>query len=129
MARSANKQPRTIETDKAIEIAARAAGEKKASDIVALDLSQVATFTDYFLICTGANPRQVTAIAEAVEECLRREGKRPLHSEGYANAEWVLLDYGNFIVHVFGPGSRRFYDLERLWRDARRIDFNEGEKG
>lgn len=124
MGRSANKtqQPQTIEPEEAIMIAARAAGEKKATDIVILDLRQVASFTEYFVLCTGANARQVTAIADSVEEQLRNLGKRPLHTEGYSSAEWILLDYGDFIVHIFGSASRRFYDLERLWRDAGRIE-------
>ena len=124
MGRSANKtqEPQTVEPDEAIMIAARAAGEKKATDIAILDLRQIASFTEYFIICTGANARQVTAIADSVEEQLRNAGKRPLHTEGYSSAEWILLDYGDFIVHIFSSASRRFYDLERLWRDAGRIE-------
>jgi ribosome-associated protein len=123
MGRSANKtqEPQTVEPDEAIMIAARAAGEKKATDIAILDLRQVASFTEYFVLCTGANARQVKAIADSVEEQLRNVGKRPLHTEGYSSAEWILLDYGDFIVHIFSSASRRFYDLERLWRDAGRI--------
>jgi ribosome-associated protein len=124
MGRSANKtqQPLTVEPDEAIMIAARAASEKKATDIAILDLRQVASFTEYFVLCTGANARQVTAIADSVEEQLRGVGKRPLHTEGYSSAEWILLDYGDFIVHIFSSASRQFYDLERLWRDAGRIE-------
>jgi len=124
MGRTANKQtqPQTMETLEAVEIAARAAGEKKATEIVALDLREVASFTEYFVICTGANTRQVQAISNSVEDELRKAGKRPLHIEGYSTGEWILLDYGDFIVHVFGHASRKFYDLERLWRDAHRID-------
>ena len=120
MGRTANRhsQPQTIETLEAVEIAARAAEEKKATEIVALDLREVASFTEYFVICTGANTRQVQAISNSVEEELRRAGKRPLHIEGYSTGEWILLDYGDFIMHVFSNSSRRFYDLERLWRDA-----------
>ena len=120
MGRTANKQtqPQTIETLEAVEIAARAAEEKKATEIVALDLREVASFTEYFVICTGANTRQVQAISNSVEEELRKAGKRPLHIEGYSTGEWILLDYGDFIMHVFSNSSRRFYDLERLWRDA-----------
>jgi ribosome-associated protein len=101
-----------------VEIAASAASEKKASDIVALDLREVASFTEYFLICTGQNQRQVQAISNSVEEELRKVPKRPLHIEGYSTGEWILLDYGDFIVHVLSNTARRFYDLERLWRDA-----------
>jgi ribosome-associated protein len=127
MGRSANKQPRSrpaqrLETEDAVTIAAHAATEKKATDLVTLDLRKAAQFTEYFLICTGASTRQVQAISNAVEEALLKSGKRPLHIEGYSSAEWILLDYGDFIVHVFGPASRRFYDLERLWRDAPRVE-------
>ena len=120
MGRTANRQTQaqTLETIEAVEIAARAAGEKKATEIVALDLREVASFTEYFVICTGANTRQVQAISNFVEEELRKAGKRPLHIEGYSTGEWILLDYGDFIMHVFSNSSRRFYDLERLWRDA-----------
>ena len=82
----------------------------------------MASFTDYFVICTGNNARHVQTIADSVEEDLRKLGRRPLHTEGYSAAEWILLDYGDFIMHVFNPTSRKFYDLERLWRDARRIE-------
>jgi ribosome-associated protein len=127
MGRSANKthQPQAVNPDDMIMIAARAAGEKKATDLVILDLRQIASFTEYFVLCTGANARQVAAIADSVEEQLRQVGKRPLHTEGYSSAEWILLDYGDFIVHIFSSASRRFYDLERLWRDAGRIEVKE----
>lgn len=116
------ESPQVLDTIEAVKIAAQAASEKKATDIIALDLREVASFTEYFLICTGSNPRQVAAIAEAVEDTLRKAGRRPMHSEGYSSAEWVLLDYGDFIVHVFGSASRQFYDLERLWRDAEKVE-------
>ena len=125
MGRSANKQQAqspAFETEDAVSIAARAASEKKATDLVALDLRDVASFTEYFLICSGASTRQVQAISDGVEEALRENSKRPLHIEGYSSAEWILLDYGDFIVHVFSRASRRFYDLERLWRDAPRVE-------
>jgi ribosome-associated protein len=134
MGRSAEEDDRmqdaaqAVEPEEAVVIAARAAGEKKATDIVVLDLRQIASFTEYFLICTGANPRQVKAISDGIEEQLRKTGKRPLHIEGYSSAEWILLDYGDFIAHVFSSASRRFYDLERLWRDGKRIEIkDEGE--
>ena len=131
MGSSANKQnqPQVVEPDEAIMIAAQAAGEKKATDIVILDLRQIASFTEYFVLCTGANARQVSAIADSVEEQLRKAGKRPLHTEGYSSAEWILLDYGDFIVHIFSSASRRFYDLERLWRDAGRIEIKDETGG
>lgn len=123
MVRSANKQPlaQSLETEEAVKIASRAASDKKATDLVVLDLRNAASFTEYFLICTGASTRQVQAISNAVEESLLKSGKRPQHIEGYSSAEWILLDYGDFIVHVFSPTSRQFYDLERLWRDAPRV--------
>ena len=127
MGGGANKQPRArseplLETESAVMIAAHAATDKKASDLVVLDLREVASFTEYFLICTGGSTRQVQAISNSVEEALLKSAKRPLHIEGYSSAEWILLDYGDFIVHVFSQTSRRFYDLERLWRDAPRVE-------
>ena len=101
--------------------ALHAASEKKALDLVALDLREVASFTDFFLIASATNTRQVQAISDAVEEQLKKQGTRPLRIEGYKTAEWVLLDYGDFIFHVFEEKARRFYDLERLWRDAARV--------
>jgi len=102
--------------------AARAAYGKKATEMVALDLRKVSTFTDYFLICTGQNQRQVRAVAEAIEEALAADGVKPAHVEGYERSEWILLDYFDFIVHVFTPDQRRFYSLERLWGSAERIE-------
>jgi ribosome-associated protein len=107
--------------DERMLAALHAAGEKKALELVALDLRSVASFTDFFLIATGTNPRQVQAIADGVEEQLKKRGTRPARVEGYGTAEWVLLDYGDFIFHVFEDRARRFYDLERLWRDAARV--------
>jgi ribosome-associated protein len=115
------EQPARLETEAAVMMAVRAASDRKAADLVVLDLREVAQFTEYFLICTANNPRQVQAVTDAIEENLRQAGKRPSHIEGYTAAEWVLLDYGDFIAHVFSPTSRRFYDLERLWRDAKHV--------
>ena len=107
-------------------IALAAAKDKKADDIVVLQLGKESSaFTDYFLICSGNNPRQVQAIAEAVDESLSREGLEPNHREGFDQAEWVLLDYVDFVVHIFSTKSRGFYDLERLWKSARQVDENE----
>ncbi|MEZ5294381.1 MAG: ribosome silencing factor [Vicinamibacterales bacterium] len=92
--------------------------EKKADDVVALDLRQSDAFTDYFLVCTGQNRRQVQAIADAVEAVLKAKKLRPSHVEGYDRGEWVLLDYFDFVVHVFSPSARAFYALERLWGNA-----------
>jgi len=106
----------------AIQQAARAAQDKKATDVAVLDVREVSSFTDYFLICSGQNLRQVKAIADAVEEALLKAQEKPAHIEGYARADWVLLDYFDFIVHVFTPAMREFYALERLWGSAERID-------
>jgi ribosome-associated protein len=103
------------------EEALNAASDKKALDPVVLDLREVASFTDYFVITSGANARQVQAIADAVVEQLKKQGTRALRTEGYNTGEWVLVDYGDFIVHVFDNKARQFYDLERLWRDAVRV--------
>ena len=107
--------------DERILSALHSASDKKAIDLALLDLRGVATFTDYFLIASGANQRQVQAIADAVVERLKEQGTRSARVEGYNAAEWVLVDYGDFIVHVFEEKARRFYDLERLWRDAVRV--------
>jgi len=104
-----------------------AARDKKATDIVVLDLKKTGAFTDYFLICTGANPRQVHAIADSVEQALKARHVRPSHLEGYQRAEWVLVDYFDFIVHVFSPTARSFYGLERLWGNASRIELPDHE--
>jgi ribosome-associated protein len=104
---------------------ARAVGaalDKKATNVVVLDLRHTPAFTDYFVLCSGQNARQVKAIADAVEESLRAAKVRASHIEGYERAEWVLMDFFNFIVHVFSPQTREFYSLERLWGDAERID-------
>lgn len=113
---------RAEDLDERIRAAVHAAGERKALDTVVLDLREVASFTDFFVIASGTNVRQVQAIADAVQEHLRKDlGVKPARVEGYNSAEWVLLDYGDFIFHVFEEKSRRFYDLERLWRDAARV--------
>jgi ribosome-associated protein len=98
-----------------------AAEEKKAQELVVLRLADITSFTDFFIICSGTSTRQVQAISDAVTDQLKKRGVRPMNTEGYANAEWVLIDYGIFVVHIFTETSRRFYDLERLWRDATRV--------
>jgi len=98
-----------------------AAADKKAIAPILLDLRKIATFTDFFVITSGANVRQVQAIADAVVEQLKSTGDRAARVEGYNTAEWVLVDYGDFIFHIFDDKSRKFYDLERLWRDGSRI--------
>ncbi len=105
-----------------IEAAAEAAREKKAEEIVALDLRGLSSIADYFLICGGSNPRQVAAIAEGIEAALRRSGCRPLRTEGLSEARWVVMDFGGVLVHVFHRESREYYSLESLWGDAGRLD-------
>lgn len=104
--------------------AINAALDKKAQDLIVLDLRGTPAFTDFFVVCTGLNGRQVKAIADSVEESLRAAGVRPAHTEGYDRADWVLMDFFTFIVHVFTPQTRTFYALERLWGDAERIEIN-----
>jgi len=108
---------------KAIQVAIDAARDKKATGVVVLDLKKAGAFTDYFVICSAANPRQVQAIADAVESALKGQKQRPSLVEGYARAEWVLLDYFDFVVHVFSKHARDFYGLDRLWGSATRIEF------
>jgi ribosome-associated protein len=105
-----------------LTLAVAAALEKKAIDLVVLDLRKAAAFTDYFVICTGANARQVQAIADAVKEALGRKGAKPSVVEGEGRGDWVLIDYFDFVVHVFTPATRDFYGLERLWGDAERVE-------
>ena len=125
-----SEKPGTVKRAKAsrpphqIELAVRAAEDKKAEDIVLLDLRKAAGFTDHFLICSGSNPRQIRAIADAVVEALAPEGGSPAHVEGYDRAEWILLDYFDFVVHVFAREPRAFYGLERLWGSAERIEIS-----
>ncbi len=102
--------------------------DKKAQDVVLLEISKVVTYADYFLICSGRSIIQVKAIVNAVEEYLKSQGVRPLHIEGYSEGRWVLLDYDELIVHVFLEEARNFYDLERLWRDVPRTVFEEYRK-
>jgi ribosome-associated protein len=107
--------------DERMMLALQAASDKKAIDLVALNLRDIASFTDYFLLASGANARQVQAIADEIVERLKRRGTPAARVEGYNGAEWILIDYGDFVVHIFEQKARRFYDLERLWRDARRV--------
>jgi ribosome-associated protein len=97
--------------------------DKQAEDVAILELEKGSgAFTDYFVMCSGTNPRQVQAIADAVDERLEQLGLRVTHSEGYKQAEWVLLDYVDFVVHIFSEKARQFYDLERLWKSAKRLE-------
>jgi ribosome-associated protein len=111
---------------KEVDLAIRAAEDKKAHDVVVLDLRKAAGFTDFFVICSGTNPRQIRAIADAVTETLAADGAKPAHVEGYERSEWILLDYFDFIVHIFAPETRMFYGLERLWGNAERVEAGHG---
>ena len=116
--RAAPKLPR------AVAYAVRAASDKKAQDVIVLDLRNAGGFTDYFVICTGNNARQITAIADSVRDTLKSElDERPALTEGVDRSEWILLDYFNFVVHVFSRECRTFYGLERLWGNAERHEF------
>jgi ribosome-associated protein len=100
--------------------------DKQAEDVTVLELEKDSgAFTDYFVMCSGTNPRQIQAIADAVEERLEALGFRVTHAEGYKQAEWVLLDYVDFVVHIFSEKARQFYDLERLWKSAKRLEPSE----
>ena len=117
---------KTPRLPKAVAAAVEAARDKKAMDTVVLDLRKADGFTDYFVICSGANARQITAIADAVQETLKQQlGERPAVTEGVKSSEWILLDYFNFVVHVFSRECRSFYGLERLWGNATRYEFSE----
>jgi ribosome-associated protein len=112
--------------DEEVKLAIRCADEKKAFDIIALDLREVASFTEFFIIASSANQRQVQAISDEISEQLKKQLKtKAVRIEGYRSAEWILLDYGDFIVHIFEKEARAFYDLERLWRDARKVELPE----
>src|SRR5215510_6995987 len=94
--------------------------DKKAQDVVVLDLTEVCSFTDHFMICTGTSSRHNQTIAEGIDERLRKLGSRPLHIEGHTEGDWILMDYIDFVVHIFTARAREFYDLERLWRAGKR---------
>jgi ribosome-associated protein len=121
-----DKKRKTTRLPAQIDLAIGAAEDKKAVDLIVLDLRKAAGFTDFFVIASGTNPRQVRAIADAVMESLAADGAKPAHVEGYDRSEWILIDYFDFIVHVFGPETRVFYGLERLWGNAERIEVAAG---
>jgi ribosome-associated protein len=111
------------ELDEEVKLALICASEKKASQLTVIDLREVASFTEFFLIASGNNQRQVQAISDEINEQLKKQlDSRPVRIEGYSTGEWILLDYGDFIVHVFEKNAREFYDLERLWLDAKRVE-------
>lgn len=116
-------EPATAEPiDERVLVALHAASEKKALEPVLLDLREIASFTDFFVIVSGANERQVQAISDEVNESLKKLGHAAARVEGHKTAEWILLDYGDFVVHVFEQKARKFYDLERLWRESKRVE-------
>ena len=106
----------------AVTKAAHAAIDKKGEDVVILDLRKQAAFTEFFVLASAANQKQLLAIADAVQETMREQGLRPKHVEGYPRQEWILLDYSGFVVHIFTQRMRLFYDLERLWGGAARLE-------
>jgi ribosome-associated protein len=118
------KQPvhETAQEEPAWLTAVRAADSRKALDIKVLDLSGITSFTDYFVICSGSNSRQIQAIADEVSQRLKKRGELPISLEGYEQAEWILMDYADFIVHIFSAKAREYYDLERLWRQAKEVE-------
>jgi ribosome-associated protein len=109
-------------TRQQVALAVRAIENKKGEDVVILEMDRASgAFTDFFVVCTGTNPRQVQAISDEVEKLLSQDGERPASREGYQQAEWVLLDYVHFVVHIFSERARKFYDLERLWKSANKL--------
>lgn len=108
-----------------IRLAIEVAQEKQAEGLILLKLPGETAFAEYFLLCSGSSDRQIHTISDAIEERLARDGVRVQHREGKHSAEWMLLDYGNFIVHIFSERARIFYDLERLWRSAERLEIPE----
>ncbi len=112
----------TVDRDSPVRVAARAAAVKKAFQIVGFEVGVLTSYTDYLLICSGASDRQVAAIANDVQRQLRDAGVRPLHVEGEGRADWVLLDYGDFVVHVFTEERRAYYGLDGLWGDAPKLE-------
>ena len=103
--------------------AVRAAEEKQARNIRVLDLREVTSFADYFVIASGANSRQIQAVADEIHQRLKKLGEMPNSMEGYDNADWILMDYGDYLIHIFSEKARLYYDLERLWRDAKTVEF------
>ena len=106
----------------ALKIALKAADDKKAYDLLALDISKIASFASFFLFCTGDSSRQMQAIADEIQKRLKLLGIQASHVEGYQNSEWILLDYFDLVIHIFSKEARAFYDLERLWRDGKKLD-------
>ena len=120
--------PRKDSIPPPVRAAVGAAQEKQGADVILLDLEGLGAFTDYFVLCTGFSARQVEAICEEVEKRVEQAGTRLMHREGKTGSDWMLLDFGSLIVHVFTERARRYYDLERLWRAAQRIEFRDGRE-
>ena len=120
-----DKEHPLMQKENQLSEAIEAALDKKAQDAVVLELGDICSFTDYFLICTGTSTRQNQTIADHIEETLKKFGERPLHVEGRSEGEWILMDYVDFVVHIFSARAREFYDLERLWRAGKRHDARE----
>jgi ribosome-associated protein len=115
-------QAQARDTRQQVAQAIKAVESKKGEDVAILEMDRASgAFTDYFVVCSGTNPRQIQAIADEVERQLSQSGLRPNSMEGYNQAEWVLLDFVDFVVHIFSERARKFYDLERLWKSARRL--------
>lgn len=111
---------------KTVAVVVAAAQAKKAENITVLELDKASSgFTDFFVICTGSNPRQLQAISDEVDQKLSSIGQQPRHVEGYSQAEWILMDYVDFVIHIFSENARKFYDLERLWKSAKHISLDE----
>jgi ribosome-associated protein len=113
------------EAKKMALMACEALEEKKASDTKVIDIEKVSTIADYFIIASGSNRNQVQAMADNVDEMLGKAGYIVKHVEGYATANWILMDYGDIIIHIFDEENRLFYDLERIWRDGKAIEVSE----
>jgi ribosome-associated protein len=116
------KKPASPRLPYEVKLALKAAEDKKAVDLVVLDLKKSSAFTDYFVICTGGNIRQVQAIADGIQDALAQKGLNPALTEGYERGQWILVDYFDFIIHIFSPATREYYGLERLWGDAKKIE-------
>ncbi|HYL72896.1 MAG TPA: ribosome silencing factor [Bryobacteraceae bacterium] len=126
--RSTARQPDAVtQTTPPWLTAVRAAESKKASEIRVLDLREVTSFADFFVVCSGANAKQIQAITEEIGMQLDKRGERPVSVEGFGNAEWVLADYGDYVIHVFSEKSRAYYDLDRLWRHAKVVSIPEAK--
>jgi ribosome-associated protein len=127
-----NREENDMTFDKSREMASlayHALEEKKAENITMIDIEQVSTLADYFIIASGKNRNQVQAMADEVDEVLGRAGYEIKHKEGYQTANWILLDYGDLVIHIFDTQNRLFYDLDRIWRDGKAVSIEELEEG